>query len=158
MRKMTLLAAAVLCWPVLAHAQVSVPTSTPAVGIDAKADLEAKKDAARAKWKDLTPEQRAAKKAEMKAKWDAMTPEQKEKFKQEHPRFGQRHDGEGRGKWKDLTPEQRAAKKAEMKAKWDAMTPEQRAEAKAKFAQKHPKAAARFEKKAAEKAGEKAAE
>ena len=148
MRKMNLLAAALMCWPLMAapaHAQdeaAPVTSTTASAEAPAAPDI-AKRDEMRAKWKAMTPEQREAKRAEMKAKFEAMTPEQKEQFKKDHPRFGGRHDGKGgemRAKWKAMTPEQREAKRAEMKAKWDAMTPEQ----KEQFKKDHPKANHRF--------------
>ena len=62
----------------------------------------------------------------------AATPEQKAAVKE---------------KWESMTPEEKAAAKEKAKAKWDAMSPEEQAAAKKRFAEKHPRAAA----KAAEK-------
>jgi hypothetical protein len=47
-------------------------------------------------------------------------------------------------KWDAMTPEQKAAAKDKARQKWDAMTPEQQAAAKQRFAEKHPRAAARM--------------
>ncbi len=52
-----------------------------------------------------------------------------------------------KAKYDAMTPEEKAAAKEKAKAKWDAMSPEEQAAAKKKFAEKHPRAAA----KAAEK-------
>lgn len=50
-------------------------------------------------------------------------------------------------KWESMTPEQKAAAKEKAKAKWDAKTPEEQAAAKKRFAENHPRAAARMAEK-----------
>ncbi len=51
-------------------------------------------------------------------------------------------------KWDSMTPEQKAAAKEKAKAKWESMTPEEQAAAKKRFAERHPRAAARMAEKA----------
>lgn len=51
---------------------------------------DAQKEAAKAKWEKMTPEEKAAAKTKVKARYDAMTPEEqaaaKKKFLENHPR------------------------------------------------------------------------
>jgi hypothetical protein len=48
-----------------------------------------------------------------------------------------------KAKWESMTPEEKAAAKEKAKTKWDSMTPEQQAAAKKRFAERHPRAAAK---------------
>jgi len=72
----TLLAAA------LAAVMAALPLAALAQGTD-----QAKKDAARAKWESMTPEEQAAAKAKAKGKWESMTPEEQAAAKK---RFAER--------------------------------------------------------------------
>ncbi|MEO8123842.1 MAG: hypothetical protein ABI633_07315 [Burkholderiales bacterium] len=51
------------------------------------AATDAEKKAAVEKWKEKTPEEKAAAEAKMKAKYDAMTPDQKKEFATKHPKI-----------------------------------------------------------------------
>ncbi len=47
-------------------------------------------------------------------------------------------------RWDAMTPEQKAAAKEKARARWESMTPEEQAAAKKRFAERHPRAAARM--------------
>lgn len=67
----------------------AAPAATPASG-----PSDARREAAVERWKQMTPEERAAAKAKAKARYDAMTPEQQAAVRQhmaeKHPQAAQR--------------------------------------------------------------------
>ena len=72
------------------------------------------REARRAEWEQMTPEQRQ----EAHAKWREermknMTPEEKERFEQREAK---------REEWRQMTPEQRQKAREEARAKWDSMS------------------------------------
>ncbi len=54
------------------------------------AATDEQKKAAVEKWKEKTPEEKAAAEAKMKAKYDAMTPEEKKAFAAKHPKAAEK--------------------------------------------------------------------
>jgi hypothetical protein len=80
----TLVALLTALWtalPLVALAQQATPAE------------QERRDAAKAKWQSMTPEQQAAAKERAKAHWDAKTPEEQEAAKK---RFHERHPNAGR--------------------------------------------------------------
>lgn len=76
------------------------------------------REARRAEWEKLTPEQRKKAHEEERAKWreermKTMTPEQKERFEQREKQ---------REQWRKMTPEEREKAREEARAKWDNMS------------------------------------
>ncbi len=76
------------------------------------------REARRAEWEKLPPEQRKKAHEEERAKWREermknMTPEEKERFEQREKQ---------REEWRKMTPEERQKAREEARAKWDSMS------------------------------------
>lgn len=76
------------------------------------------REARRAEWEKLPPEQRKKAYEEERAKWREermknMTPEEKERFEQREAK---------REEWRQMTPEQRQKAREEARAKWNSMS------------------------------------
>ncbi|WP_302298612.1 hypothetical protein [Phascolarctobacterium faecium] len=83
------------------------------------------REARRAEWEQMTPEQRQ----EAHAKWREermknMTPEEKERFEQREAK---------REEWRQMTPEQRQKAREEARAKWDSMSESEKEAAREHF-------------------------
>ncbi len=83
------------------------------------------REARRAEWEQMTPEQRQ----EAHAKWREermknMTPEEKERFEQREAK---------REEWRKMTPEQRQKAREEARAKWDSMSESEKEAAREHF-------------------------
>ena len=70
----------------LAASLAAVLAALPLAGL-AQTTEQQKRDAARAKWESMTPEEQAAAKAKAKGKWESMTPEEQAAAKK---RFAER--------------------------------------------------------------------
>ena len=97
-------------------------TAPPTTATDQPAWTSAHK----ARWQNMTDEERAALRAARKARWDAMSEEERAAHRAQH-----------KGRWANLTDEERAARRAAMKARWEAMSPEERAAHKARWHERH---------------------
>ena len=75
----TLLAASI------AAVMAALPLAGLAQGVDSQ-----RRDAARAKWESMTPEEQAAAKAKARSKWESMSPEEQAAAKK---RFAERNPG-----------------------------------------------------------------
>jgi hypothetical protein len=68
----------------------------PLAAAPASAPTDARREAARERWNQMTPDEQAAAKAKAKAKWESMTPEEqaaaKKKFAEKHPQAARRMD------------------------------------------------------------------
>ena len=80
----------------LAASIAAVMAALPLAGAAQTADKE-RREAARAKWDSMSPEEKEAAKAKAKAKWDTMSPEEqaaaKKRFGERHPQAAQRRAG-----------------------------------------------------------------
>jgi len=74
----------------------AVMVALPLAGVAQNADKE-RREAARAKWESMTPEEKEAAKAKADAEWDSMTPEEeaaaKKRLAERHPGAAQRRAG-----------------------------------------------------------------
>ncbi|WP_443935395.1 DUF3106 domain-containing protein [Phascolarctobacterium faecium] len=87
------------------------------------------REARRAEWEKLPPEQRKKAYEEERAKWREermknMTPEEKERFEQREAK---------REEWRKMTPEQRQKAREEARAKWDSMSESEKEAAREHF-------------------------
>lgn len=87
------------------------------------------REARRAEWEKLPPEQRKKAHEEERAKWREermknMTPEEKERFEQREAK---------REEWRKMTPEQRQKAREEARAKWDSMSESEKEAAREHF-------------------------
>jgi len=80
----------------LAASIAAVMAALPLTGAAQTADKE-RREAARAKWESMSPEEKEAAKAKARAKWDSMSPEEqaeaKKRFAERHPGAAQRRAG-----------------------------------------------------------------
>ena len=80
----------------LAASLSAVMAALPLAGVAQNADKE-RREAARAKWESMAPEEKEAAKAKAHAKWDSMSPEEqaaaKKRFAERHPGAAQRRAG-----------------------------------------------------------------
>lgn len=69
----------------------------PLAAVPASAPTDAKREAARERWNQMTPEEQAAAKAKARSKWESMTPEEqaaaKKRFAEKHPQAARRMEG-----------------------------------------------------------------
>ena len=74
----------------------AVMAALPLAGVAQTADKE-RREAARARWESMSPEEKEAAKAKARAKWDSMSPEEqaaaKKRFAERHPAGAQRRAG-----------------------------------------------------------------
>jgi predicted Fe-S protein YdhL (DUF1289 family) len=80
----------------LAASLAAVMAAMPLTGFAQTGDKE-RREAARAKWESMSPEEKEAAKAKARERWDSMSPEEqaaaKKRFAERHPAAGQRRAG-----------------------------------------------------------------